>query len=88
MNIDKYKFYAAELGADIPELDLHGMFPDEALEKMEIFLYDCQARQEKMARIIYGGGTGVLCRTILTRLDKHPIIREFKDAGGSCVVIF
>jgi DNA-nicking Smr family endonuclease len=82
------KFFAAELGVEMPELDLHGMFPDEALEKMELFLYDCHEHGEKMARIIYGGGAGVLERAVLGRLKKHPIVGDFKDMGGSCVVIF
>ena len=38
-NKNEELFFAAELGADIPELDLHGFYPDEALEKLEIFLY-------------------------------------------------
>jgi hypothetical protein len=59
------KFFAAELGAEMPELDLHGMYPDESLEKMELFLYDCHEHGEKMARIIYSGGAGVLDRLVI-----------------------
>jgi len=80
-------FFAAELGADIPELDLHGFYPDEALEKLEIFLYDNQIKTKKLLRIIYGGGTGKLCDKILSRLAEHPLVDNCKEEGGSCVVV-
>ncbi|MBU0546014.1 Smr/MutS family protein [Patescibacteria group bacterium] len=82
------KFFAAELGANMPELDLHGEFPSDALERLELFLFDCHDRAEKMARIIYGGGAGVLRSAVLERLKKHPMVGDYRDMGGSCVIIF
>ena len=40
MNNKQAKIFAAEIGADIPVLDLHGLYPDEALEKIELFVFD------------------------------------------------
>lgn len=84
---NEYKFLAAELGAKIPELDLHGFYPDEALEKLEIFLYENLIIKEKMVRIIYGGGTGKLREVILSCLAEHKAVEEYRDQGGHCIVI-
>ncbi len=84
---NKFRFLAAELGADIPELDLHGFYPDEAVEKLEIFLYDNLIKKEKLARIIYGGGTGKLREIILSHLARHEAVDEYKEENGHCVVI-
>ncbi len=87
MSENNLKFFAAELGAKIPEIDLHGFYPTEALEKMEMFLYDCQVRGEKMVRIIYGGGKGVLREAVLRCLKAHPLVVEYEEKGGNTVVI-
>jgi len=83
----EYLFLAAELGAQIPGLDLHGFYPDEALEKLEIFLYDNLMKKEKTARIIYGGGTGKLREAVLSRLAGHKAVGDYKEENGSCVLI-
>lgn len=87
MKTSDAKFFSAELGAKIPTLDLHGFYPVEALDKMEIFLYDCSQKNEDMCRIVYGGGTGKLQEEILKEIQTHPLVKEFKEQGGSCVVL-
>lgn len=88
MNDKDMKIFAASLGADIPSLDLHGFYPSEALEKLELFLFDLYKGKNKTARVIYGGGTGKLRQAVLDYLKKHPLVEDVTEEGGSCVVIF
>ena len=85
MNNKQAKIFAASLGAEMPELDLHGLYPREALDKLELFLF--ANRNKQMLRVIYGGGTGKLMREVVDYLKKHPLVDEVIDNGGSCVVV-
>ncbi len=81
------KIFAAEIGADIPVLDLHGFYPSEALEKVEPFVYNIYKNKEQMGRIIYGGGAGVMRKEVLNYLKKHPLVEDIVEEGGSCLVL-
>jgi DNA-nicking Smr family endonuclease len=87
MDKNSAKFFAAEIGAKIPTLDLHGFYPDQALEKLDVFIYQCVQDREETARIIYGGGTGKLRDSVLGALKKYPAIVDYQDVGGSCLLI-
>lgn len=88
MDKNSAKFFAAHLGAKIPTLDLHGFYPSDALEKLEIFLYQCIEKNADSARVIYGGGTGRLREAVLKYLKDHKVVIDQQDEGGSCVVLF
>jgi len=88
MNNKQAKIFAAEIGADIPVLDLHSLYPDEALEKVEPFIYDMYKNKQDMGRIIYGGGTGKMREEVLNYLEKHPLVDDVVEEGGSCLVLF
>ena len=79
MNNKEAKIFAADLGANIPELDLHGFYPDEVIQKLEQFLFFCYKKKIKMVRVIYGGGTGKLCEVVLQYLKKHPQVEDVVD---------
>ena len=87
MDNKEAKIFAADLGANIPELDLHGFYPDEAIQKLEQFLFVCYQKKIKMARVIYGGGTGKLRDVVLEYLTKHPQVEDVVDRGATCVVM-
>jgi len=87
MNNRQAKIFAAEIGADIPVLDLHGFYPSEALEKVEPFVCDMYKNKQDMGRIIYGGGTGVLRKEVLQYLETHPLLGDVVEEGGSCLVL-
>lgn len=95
MNNIEAKLFSAELRDDLPSLDLHGLFPQEALEKLELFLFEnqrdhfsCKSKDFlKAIRIIYGGGTGVLKTKVLEYLKNHLLVDTIKDEGGSCIVL-
>ena len=88
MNNKEAKIFAADLGAHIPEVDLHGFYPDEAIEKLEQFLFFCFNKKVKIARVIYGGGTGRLHDVVLEYLKKHPQVGDVVDRGSTCIVLF
>ena len=88
MNKDQIKFYAAQLGAKIPTLDLHGFYPNDALDKLDIFLYQCVENNYDSARVIYGGGTGKLREVVVDKLKVHKAVKNYSEEGGSAVVLF
>jgi len=87
MNNQQAKLFKAELDQDLPALDLHGFYPTEALEKLELFLFEKYQEKEEIIRIIYGGGTGKLRDVTLECLNKHELVDTIKDEGGSCIVL-
>jgi len=88
MKSDDVKFFAAQLGAQIPTLDLHGLYPIDALEKLDIFIYQCIEKNANSARIIYGGGTGKLREVVLNKLKNNQAINNYQEEGGSAIVLF
>ncbi len=82
------KFFGAELRGDLPSLDLH---PPTELHQVEIVLdrFFCQQIKsgESVVAIIYGGGTGMLEKTIFAALKRHPLVVATRDKGGHCLVI-
>jgi len=81
------KLFAAEIDDRLPVLDLHGLYPEDALTKLDVFLYENFNKQIQAVRIIYGAGTGRLKEEVLIFLFKHGLVEECKDEGGSAVVI-
>ncbi len=66
--------------AGYDRIDLHGHTVDEAIIKVEAFLY--QAYQARLNRvfIIHGKGTGVLKTEIARFLSTHRLVRSFYTA--------
>lgn len=81
------KLFAAELRTDLPTLDLHGRYPAEALEQLELFLYYQNKAGESVVKVIYGGGSGRLGEAVRKRLQTHPLVDKIQDIGGSCLVL-
>ncbi len=70
-----------------PNLDLHGNYPDVAVEKLEIFISDLVFNKENIGRVIYGGGTGKLREIVLSTVKKSVLVKDWKEEGGSCLVL-
>lgn len=79
--------FSAELRSDLSTLDLHGLYPAEALEKMELFLYEGYQARESAVRVIFGGGTGKLKEEVMRVLAAHPLVGPTKDEGGSVIIL-
>jgi len=91
MNNIQAKLFKAELDPNLPTLDLHGFYPDEAIDKLELFLFENHQSNPPAGgttlRIIYGGGTGKLKEKVLEYLKNHQLVDTIKDEGGSCILI-
>ena len=62
------------------ELDLHRLTVDEALPRMDAFLYDIYRSGLYHARIVHGKGTGVLRQEVARYLSTHPLVKSFGPA--------
>jgi len=67
----------------VDELDLHGLTVDEALPRLEQFLYTAFRAGLHRVWVIHGKGTGVLRREMRRYLSKHPLVRSFSAADGA-----
>ncbi len=64
---------------DVPlELDIRGMRREEALRKVESYLYDGAAAGRESLGIIHGKGTGVLSHSVREQLARHPVVKSFR----------
>jgi len=74
-----------------PEIDLHGMHLQEALEKLDRYLDDAVLSDLESVRIIHGVGTGALREAIRNFLTNHPAISSYRpaemDEGGAGATI-
>jgi DNA mismatch repair protein MutS2 len=62
------------------ELDLHRLTVNEALPKIDEFLYDIYRAGLYHARIVHGKGTGVLRQEVARFLSTHPLVKSFGPA--------
>lgn len=88
MDNHQAKIFAASLNDDLPTLDLHGLFPDQAIDKLESFLYNnFKGNQDIVLRVVYGGGTGKLGEKVLACLNSHNMVKEVVREHGCCLVV-
>lgn len=84
---DDLRLFAAQLRHDLPTLDLHGLYPDVALEQLELFLYNEYEKKETAARVVYGIGTGKLRAAVLDALRKNDLVESVTENDGSCTIL-
>lgn len=74
-----------------PEIDLHGLFADEARAALERAIDVAIAAGHDRIRIVHGKGTGILRREVRDLLKYHPRVRTYQYAspydGGEGVTI-
>lgn len=61
-----------------PELDLRGLYTDEAIAKTEKFIDDATMSSLKTVTIVHGKGTGALRKAIHSYLDTHPYVKSYR----------
>ena len=71
----------------IAELDLHGLYPDQVLDKVDVFLYDQYNRKLSELKIVYGIGEGVLREKVLEFVQTHPLVSEVQEEIGGCKIL-
>ena len=80
-----------QLAGPEPELDLHRLTVDEALPRIDEFLYQAYVAHTASVRIVHGKGTGALRSAIRAWLPKHQLVKSFRwaerEAGGSGATI-
>lgn len=80
--------FLAEAGGDVPEADLHGMYPDQALEVAERLLNASFVGGERIVRVVHGKGEGRLREALHRALISHPLVRRYRESsGGGATVI-
>lgn len=61
-----------------PELDLRGLYADDAIEKTKKFIDDAAMSSLKTVTIVHGKGTGALRSAIHDYLKIHPYVESFR----------
>ena len=73
------------------EIDLRGMYGDEAVEAVERFISDAVVSGLHRVDIIHGKGTGALRKRVTAYLKGNPSIKSFRlgewNEGGSGVTV-
>jgi DNA mismatch repair protein MutS2 len=62
------------------ELDLHAHTVEEAVLKLEGFLYESYRRRLDRVRVIHGKGTGTLKLEVRRYLSRHSLVASYTDA--------
>jgi DNA mismatch repair protein MutS2 len=74
-----------------PEIDLHGLFADEARARLEQAITNAIDAGHDRIRIVHGKGSGILRREVRDLLKYHPSVRTYQHAsahdGGEGVTI-
>jgi DNA mismatch repair protein MutS2 len=62
------------------EIDLHRLTVDEAVPKIDEFLYKAYKAGHFRVWVIHGKGTGILRQEMRRYLSKHPLVRAQRPA--------
>ena len=79
-------------GTISPELDLRGLYTEEAVDKTDRFIHDAAISSLSQVRIVHGKGTGALKAAIHSLLKSHRYVKSYRlgnygegDAGVTVV---
>lgn len=86
--------YDARIGDGVGlELNIIGLYVDEAIYEVQKYIDGCRVRRHKTVRIIHGYGSGALRKAVHNYLDKQKDLTyrlgdASEGASGATVVIF
>ena len=63
------------------ELHLRRLTVDEAILKLDKYLYDAFVAGLFQVKVIHGKGTGTLRRVVREQLARHPLVKLYRPAG-------
>jgi DNA mismatch repair protein MutS2 len=63
------------------ELDLHGHTIDEALPKLNNYIYKSYMGNMAAVRINHGHGTGILRQAVQRELKGNSLVKSFRPGG-------
>lgn len=73
------------------QVDLHGLRPSDALNKLDRHLERCFAAGLLVVHVVHGHGTGALREAVRDRLSRHPLVVRYRDGsygmGGDGVTV-
>jgi len=75
-------FLGAELGADVPTVDLHGMSCTDAAIAVDRLIHSAFMRSEHVIRVIHGHGSGALKEVVKQLFSRHSNVTFFKMTSG------
>ncbi|HHS14366.1 MAG TPA: DNA mismatch repair protein MutS [bacterium] len=61
-------------------LDLHGFFPEQVEEMVEVFLDNARRLGLNRLKIVHGKGRSRLKWEVRKVLERHPLVSDFGDA--------
>ena len=65
------------------ELDLHSLTVEEALPRLDEFLYAAYQAGLYRVWVVHGKGAGILRREVSRYLANHPLVKSFAPADTS-----
>ncbi len=81
MTSNDFEFWSAEMNLSTPTIDIHGLRPSEAAEKIEHFIDLQLMGPYKSVRIVHGAGTGALRDMVQKLLRQNTHILAQKESG-------
>ncbi len=73
------------------ELDLHGLIVEEALPKLDDFIYKAFSSNFKTLCINHGHGSGILRQAVHRELKRNSLVKRFRPGdrfeGGKGITI-
>ena len=63
-----------------PSVDLHGLFADEAIDRLNQAISDALEAGHERLLVVHGKGTGILRREVRDHLKYHPNVVAFQFA--------
>ncbi|MBU0540297.1 Smr/MutS family protein [Patescibacteria group bacterium] len=73
--------FAAELG-EAPEIDLHGLTTEEAINRLETFLHHEFMHGTETVKIIHGRGEEILRKAVQKTLTGHPLVEYSRGSNN------
>ena len=73
---------AAEMGAEVPEVDLHGMDRLDANRHIEQAIDGAFMEGHRVVRFVHGSGQGILRTLARTMLDRHELVDDWCAASA------
>jgi len=64
------------------EVDLHGLTVDEAIPRLDDFLYQAYRHGRRRVWVVHGKGLGVLRIEIRRHLTKHTLVSSYAPADS------
>lgn len=64
------------------EIDLHRLTVDEAIPKVDDFLYEAFQAGHFRVWVVHGKGSGILRQEVRRYLSKHPLVRSYREADS------